>query len=420
MIKPELFPVQTTLFINLVLLAHQQYWIRKLYACHKYLSHDCILQQAVIMDREIAWTPKHKTSHSRESMCLIFAILLLLLCGSLTLNADICTSLDFSDITNSTLGFGKMYAVSRHGSSRREALLRAAKLTSLDITIPVQPNWTNTDIHNLKAAENSTLDKGSALAWLGHLNALKQFLTDGGDTALILEDDVDFDTHIRTQQIPQTAYAIRELVDSQQGYYGATEKWDLIWLGHCGDSFSPSRGSELAKIKGYSDPTMPVSRDLHPWTRSFMEDIGALSQQRLVHESVSPLCSFAYSVTRHAAQRIVNELAHREPIRSAEHPCKAFDVRLLESCRDHGLRCITVNPELFHHSGVNSEISLVSQGVIKEESTTETAIQTPNIRCSARSRKWQQLEDSLGDARSASEIVKDLASKSLGCELDRL
>lgn len=75
--------------------------------------------------------------------------------------------------SNSTLGFGTIIAVSHVQSPRRPALLWAANLTDLEIVIPEQREWTEGDLQEFRANESSTISRGSALAWLGHLNALK-------------------------------------------------------------------------------------------------------------------------------------------------------------------------------------------------------------------------------------------------------
>ncbi|KAF2023641.1 hypothetical protein EK21DRAFT_118552 [Setomelanomma holmii] len=74
---------------------------------------------------------------------------------------------------NSTLGYGTILAVSHFSSPRRASLLWAANLTDIDIVIPEQPAWTEEDVRNFQAKEHSTISKGSALAYLGHLIALK-------------------------------------------------------------------------------------------------------------------------------------------------------------------------------------------------------------------------------------------------------
>ena len=92
--------------------------------------------------------------------------------------------------------FGTIIAVSRQQSPRRDGLLFAANITGLEISIPVQPLWSDEDISRLRAESISTITRGSALLWLGHLNALRTFLASDHSTALIIEDDVDWDIRL--------------------------------------------------------------------------------------------------------------------------------------------------------------------------------------------------------------------------------
>lgn len=137
-------------------------------------------------------------------------------------------------LTSCFYQFGAVIAVSRQQSSRREGLLFAANITKIDISIPVQPLWTDEDIAQLRADEVSTITRGSALAWLGHLNALQSFLASGHSTAFIIEDDVDWDIRLRTEQIPVTASAFRALTSNYntnglgvRDYWGSVASWDI-------------------------------------------------------------------------------------------------------------------------------------------------------------------------------------------------
>lgn len=221
-----------------------------------------------------------------------------------------------------------------------------------------------------------------------------RFLNSTHETALIIEDDIDWDIHLRTKQVPQTAYAIRSLLDQTDSteLWGSLDSWDLLYLGHCGDNFHPDNATGLP-FKIYTDKTMPKRDELHPFTQDFLTGLGVEEddpQQRLVHQSVQPLCSFAYAVTRSAAQRIVDEIAVREP----PEGCKAYDVRLMLGCAQEGLRCVTVNPELFHHNDGPSEIAALDddQGEdaqhLGDRDTLVAA--APNIRCSVRSLLWSE------------------------------
>lgn len=76
--------------------------------------------------------------------------------------------------SNSTLGFGRIYVVSQQDSPRRNSIIQAANVTELDLDIPTQPIWTEEDEDNFRLARDSTIGKGSLLAWLGHLHVLHQ------------------------------------------------------------------------------------------------------------------------------------------------------------------------------------------------------------------------------------------------------
>jgi hypothetical protein len=73
---------------------------------------------------------------------------------------------------NSTLGFGAVVVVSREGSKRRHALVQAANVTSVELTIPKQPEWTEGDLQRFIDGQDN-VQRGSMLAWLGHRNALQ-------------------------------------------------------------------------------------------------------------------------------------------------------------------------------------------------------------------------------------------------------
>ena len=73
---------------------------------------------------------------------------------------------------NSTLGFGAVVVVSKKGSERRHALVQAANVTDVQLTIPEQPQWTDDDIQSFVNGEENA-PRGSILAWLGHHNALR-------------------------------------------------------------------------------------------------------------------------------------------------------------------------------------------------------------------------------------------------------
>jgi len=269
-------------------------------------------------------------------------------------------------------------------------------------------------VNKLRADRDSRISKGSALAWLGHLNALRWFLSTDLESVMILEDDVDWDIHLRTVQIPTAAAAIRQLVldktspegnlahvPKENNFWGNISTWDILYLGHCGDIFRPSSWTSQVPRVLYPDSTLPPRREMHPYTQKFLNSIAVPEDTRMIHQSIFPLCTFGFAITRNAALRLLTDIAHKE----AEGGTMAYDVRVLEGCRDLGLRCWSANPELFHHMDMESEIALathpeVGQGGSGGENQEKAGVDdkgrlktlragaAPNIACGARSKSF--------------------------------
>lgn len=269
-----------------------------------------------------------------------------------------------STATNATLGFGGLWAVSGPGSPRRDHLEQAAKVTGLELTIPAQKIWTDEDVDNFKWPNKteSEVTTGTVKAWLSHHVVLREFLASGQETALIFEDDVDWDIRLKSVQVPLAQRAARSLgsksVDPAKYPWGAPQDWDLLYLGHCGDYLNMiTRGvgvghhhpSDLEKLKHvlYEDPTMLKHTDLHPYTSSFLTALTVPEQTRVLHHSVWPLCTFGYAITRRTAQRLLTELA--PPKEDIKKHITAYDAAILTACRDNHIVCYTLQPELFHH-----------------------------------------------------------------------
>lgn len=144
-----------------------------------------------------------------------------------------------------------------------------------------------------------------------------------------------------------------------------------------------------------------------------MANLGIPEQTRLVHESVFPLCTFGYAVTRAAAKKILNDIA--PPRAPPPTVARAFDVVILRACRqgrgittsdnknnneyqlnesnvdtDKALRCLTINPELMHHrpgasliAGADTSVKQINRppvDVAADEVIQRTG-ETANIEC---------------------------------------
>lgn len=279
---------------------------------------------------------------------------------------------------NATLGFGALYVVSGPGSPRRKHMEQAAAVTELNLTIPTQKEWTDEDVRNFRwpVESESLVRVGSAKAWLSHHLVLREFLESDVETALIFEDDVDWDIRLRTQQIPLAQKAAQSLskqenLDTKQYPWGVSTDWDLLYLGHCGDYFNylpdgvgvghhhPNNLTDIAHKK-YRDPTLQFMTDLHPFTASLLTALRVPEQTRVMHRSKWPLCSFGYAITRKTAEKILTDVA--PPKEDISRNLIAYDAALMAGCRDsYMLDCYTLTPELFHHMEGDSIIANIDE-----------------------------------------------------------
>lgn len=182
---------------------------------------------------------------------------------------------------------------------------------------------------------------------------------------------------------------LSNLPQNRAQYWGDHSAWDLLYLGHCGDYLDSVTYEGIvfdgkpSTLNGephltYFDPTIPIRSELHPFTQNLFSALKIPDHVRILHRSRFPLCSFAYAVTRPAAKLLLTALA--PPKLKVDGP-RAYDVALLHACMkgaqendpiatpwanppsrpNRGLRCWTINSELFHHVPGESEIARVGQ-----------------------------------------------------------
>ncbi|KAI3247015.1 CAZyme family GT25 [Penicillium roqueforti] len=269
---------------------------------------------------------------------------------------------------NETLGFERIAVVSSGTSWRLHGLVEATEFTNLYIDVPSQPVWTDTEVDEFRGyrvhGRHGELGPGQARCWLGHLNIWRQMLLQKWSTALIMEDDADWDITIK-QQLLRVAPLIQEVTGATDWSSPYGNSWDLLWLGHCGD-YIP------LQLASFVDETLPGSP-------MYRENDGRFTefphQQRMVHMSVGPICTYAYALTASAASKLYQL--------SSSGMDKLITTHLREWCQEGFLKCVTVNPELFHHHKQAGEISS-EIGVVEGWENRSAVDFTPNIRYSAR------------------------------------
>jgi len=281
---------------------------------------------------------------------------------------------------------------------------------------------------------------GSAAAWLAHIDLLKYVISADLETAFIVEDDVDWDVRIKDQArlISDNVRAFRQmkinvtdpLLEATREAAEAAEAaattelkpfeskrdmstpknipnakldngtdtsatpdyssdttpygtdWDVLWLGHCG-----SLGYDDAQHRrpiSYADPTRVSDAQFSGWAREYFLEAYIPPDHRVVQESNMTICTFGYAVSRNGVRNVLRHVMKGNS--------EAFDVALHAHCRAGRLKCVTVNPTVFHHyepSASHGYVSPVREGDGKGKAKSETEFEgfmgrTANIVESAR------------------------------------
>lgn len=215
-------------------------------------------------------------------------------------------------------------------------------------------------------------------------------------TALILEDDADWDERVREQlmnfggasrtlsgmiaqsdasaqaQVPATANPdhadsvvdAMELAKRSTALLHVSNKlpssdpyshdWDVLWLGHCGTALPPHRNSSLLsplhvadRLMLLNDTTVPSPSYLRPSHTAQLDSIASIypPHTRIYHRSHGTLCTLAYAVTQRGARKILYEHGIRNLSRG-------YDFALSEWCdgltKNMGERpmCLTSSPPI--------------------------------------------------------------------------
>jgi hypothetical protein len=237
-------------------------------------------------------------------------------------------------------------------------------------------------------------------------------------SALVMEDDSDWDIRVKSQ-MEDFAKASRLLLQPMAGTsdrfvdptyhstahaeapinfdtrrslttppltspYGDLDRWDLLWLGHCGANMpdSASQSIPLGRAVIFNDETVPETQHLErEWGDSqLMKQYP--NHTRVVSRARGNTCTSAYALSLPGARKFFYELAIHRAGRAADimfrNMCDGTDGRPRQIC-------LSVQPQLFqHHRPIAAKGSMSDVGKPGEKKVVEyTAMAwTQNIRWS--------------------------------------
>ncbi|KAK1074876.1 hypothetical protein LTR74_000720 [Friedmanniomyces endolithicus] len=284
------------------------------------------------------------------------------------------------NIQNATLGFQHIFAINLPSrTDHRDQFSLAAHFTGL--RVEYVDGVTEVDERGLPPGGEEIKSKGVRGSWRAHMNVLRMIVEQNITTALVFEDDTDWDIRIKSQ-MQDFARASRLLTQPRQGTtdqyldptfprptenshevqefdittdttttpttspYGDVARWDLLWLGHCGNKFPPanSKTTPLGRAVVYDDETVPEKQRIDPQFGDKQLVQQYPEHTRVVSRAHETTCTLAYAITLPTARRFLYELAMVKMT-------AATDIMFRDMCdglADRPMQsCFSVQPELF-------------------------------------------------------------------------
>ncbi|KAE8149570.1 hypothetical protein BDV25DRAFT_172761 [Aspergillus avenaceus] len=223
----------------------------------------------------------------------------------------------FDRINNETLGFQHIYAIGMpERSDKRDYLTLAASFLGINV------DWRDgvypdsiTEKAYPERLSGSGVKPAAIGCWRAHMNTLIDIVQNQYATALILEDDADWDVSLR-QQLAEFARGVRTLTNNQaeskKAPYGTN--WDILWVGGCA---SGAKKNETDFYVIPKDPTVPNTKIRGPWeseagpSDQWMKKHPEwpIDSTRYIYRANMGCCTFGYAVTLEGARRILAELS---------------------------------------------------------------------------------------------------------------
>ncbi|KIW21346.1 hypothetical protein PV08_01926 [Exophiala spinifera] len=272
------------------------------------------------------------------------------------------------DVYNDTLGFGKIFVVSlAERTDKQDAISMQARMTNISFDFIEGAVGSQVSQKAQPHTMNRTVPEVGC--WRSHLNAMQQMVRKRVRSALIFEDDADWDVGIKHQML-QVARGSRWLLGNRKeaiphSPYG--DGWDVLWIGHCSAEPSNSRRWVIPK-----DPTVVPPGNRSYWFKPDMERWESAPEQdtqtRLLFDVGLGSCSAAWAVSLAGAEKILYELS-MSPFNDA------IDMGVAQMCfqKTWNMRCIAPYPTIV---GVSKPAGSVDRGsdIREDENMDGTAI----------------------------------------------
>ena len=175
------------------------------------------------------------------------------------------TDTDLEDILNRTVGFEKVFVVNLASrTDRLDAFTMQASTIEMDFEIIPGVNGSEVPDKVLPyGMSRQGMGSGAIGCWRSHLNIYQKMVQHSIQSALVFEDDADFDLAFKYQMVDY-ARGTRFLLNSSSAdtvsAYG--DDWDFLWMGH-NSIKNPPEGESRRRWVTHDDPTVVPPRHRH-------------------------------------------------------------------------------------------------------------------------------------------------------------
>ena len=249
------------------------------------------------------------------------------------------------DVRNTTLGAQAVFVVSLPTRRDKHDAFAVQALAS-NITYQVVEGVDGESVPKKALPFTMDLKPVEIGCWRAHMNVFEDILDRRIATAVVFEDDADWEVTFR-QQLLQFARGTRYITGTEakngivpHSPYG--EDWDVLWLGHCNSR--PTQGDNKRYVLEH-DPTVVPPNVRQSWerpiTRYWDNKPGSDDKTRVVFRTSDSSCTASYAISLKGAQKALYYLSmnpSNEPIDNAlGHLC---------GDKDKDFRCMSSFPTL--------------------------------------------------------------------------
>jgi hypothetical protein len=176
--------------------------------------------------------------------------------------------------------------------------------------------------------------------WRAHLNVYQHMLQNHIETALILEDDVDWDVFLKAQMI-ELARGVRAISNCTSPTTPYGDNWQVLALGHIGAYNKPNKDTKYYVTQ--NDPTV-IAHSRRTWTRKpLLTTPDFQGEHTRVVMEVKAFAGFtAYGLSRKGATAFLYD-------QSMLPNSQAIDIAMMALCKKepYPFYCMGTYPMLF-------------------------------------------------------------------------